>query len=150
MKKTIGISFTTTNLSNYWSWFTPEDLQNVVLIDLSFQKNNVDDLYKCDGFILTGGVDIHPALYGGAKDYENRPAEFQVERDYFEEKIFTYSQDRRKPLLGLCRGLQLVNVLQRGRLIQDLASNNLQHRSEDNVDREHAVTVENDTLLHIE
>jgi putative glutamine amidotransferase len=149
MKKTIGISFTTTNLSYYWSWFTPRDLDQITLVDLSFQKNNEADFDGCDGFILTGGVDIQPSLYRHSEHYTNRPSAFQEERDYFEEKIFRHSQENKKPLLGICRGLQLVNVLQGGRLIQDLGDiDNTVHRAEDGWDREHAVTIEENSLLY--
>ncbi len=148
MKKNIGISFTTTNLGYYWSWFTEADLKRVNLVDLSFQRNNEADFHGCDGFILTGGVDIHPALYSGNSVYENMPREFQQERDRFETKIFQYSQENQKPLLGLCRGMQLVNVLQGGKLVQDLGvGDNGIHRAGD-ADKEHDVTIEKGTLLH--
>lgn len=150
MKKRIGISFTTTNHKHYWSWFTPEDLQNdVELIELSFQKNNEADIYTCDGFILTGGVDIHPSFYGGQIEYDHKPESFQHDRDHFEENIFKYSQTNNKPLLGLCRGLQLVNVLQGGKLIQDLGvTGNKKHRSKDNLDEHHRIRIEKDSLLY--
>ena len=46
---------------NYLNWFTPQDLGNdFELVELSFEKNNTEEIINCDGFILTGGVDIHP------------------------------------------------------------------------------------------
>ena len=52
MKKKIGISFTRTNFQNYWNWFTPDDLEDdIELIELSFEKNNTEDIYQCDGFV---------------------------------------------------------------------------------------------------
>jgi putative glutamine amidotransferase len=66
MEKKIGISFTKTNFQNYWDWFTPGDLKNdIELIELNFEKNNSQDIYQCDGFVLTGGVDTHPSFYNG-------------------------------------------------------------------------------------
>ena len=70
--------------------------------------------------MLTGGVDIDPSFYGGSIDYEHIPDSFSPERDHFEEKIYRYAQLHRLPLLAICRGMQLVNVLQGGKLIQDL------------------------------
>lgn len=150
MKKKIGISFTETKFENYWNWFTKEDLQdNFELVELSFGKNNEEDIYTCDGFVLTGGIDIHPSVYGGATDYENKPETFSLARDKFEEKIYSHAAANRKPVLGICRGLQLVNVLHGGKLIQDLqVAGNYKHRREDDTDKQHNVLVEKDTLLY--
>jgi putative glutamine amidotransferase len=148
MKKKIGISFSKTNFKYYWEWFTPEDLQDdVELVNLSFVENNASDIYKCDGFVLTGGVDIDPSFYGGLNEYNYKP-EFQIERDRFEEKIFKHAKTSRLPLLGICRGLQLVNVLQGGNLVQDLDEQNEIHKKEDETDKEHDIRIEGSSLLH--
>ena len=133
MKKKIGISFTKTNFQHYWNWITPQDLQDdLELVELSFEKDNTADIYTCDGFILTGGVDVHPDFYKGDGEYKNRPQYHQLDRDYFEEKIYRYAQINTLPLLAICRGMQLVNVLQGGKLIQDLENGNERHRKEKN------------------
>jgi putative glutamine amidotransferase len=148
MKKKIGISFCKTSFQNYWNWFLDEAQdEGLELVELSFLKNNVEEIAACDGFILTGGVDIIPALYGGAAIYENMEQAFQEDRDRFEEKIFRFAQENAIPLLGICRGLQLVNVLQGGQLIQDLGAANSIHRKVGQVDKEHAVSVVPDSLL---
>jgi len=147
MKKKIGISFTRTNFQNYWNWFTKEDLdEDLELVELSFEKNNVADIYDCDGFVLTGGVDVHPSMYNGKTIYANSPS-FQLERDLFEEKIYRYSQLNHLPVLGICRGMQLINVLEGGKLIQDLDNGNTRHKKEDS-DKEHTIVAESDSLLH--
>lgn len=151
VKKRIGISFTYTRFQDYWNWFTEADLNDdVELTELSFERNNVDDIYSCDGFVLTGGVDVEPALYSGTSVYDNRPESFQRERDRFEEKIYRYAQAHGLPVLGICRGLQLVNVLEGGRLIQDLASENKTHWKGpyDKRDKQHNVRIEKDSLLY--
>ena len=121
-----------------------DDLELVVL---SFEKNNTEEIYKCDGFILTGGVDVHPDFYNGKPVYNNSPATFQLERDVFEEKIYRYSQERKLPVLGICRGMQLINVLEGGKLIQDLDNGNERHKKEAS-DKEHNVVAEEGTLLY--
>ncbi len=149
MKKRIGISFSKTNFQYYWNWFSPEDLKDdIELIELSFQKNNVADICRCDGFVLTGGVDIDPAFYNRQSDYDNKPGSFEPERDKYEEKIFRYSQTFNLPLLGICRGLQLVNVLQGGTLIDDLSSLNEKHKKEDTTDKEHTIKINENSLLN--
>ena len=149
MKKIIGISFTELKFENYWNWFSKEDLHDdLELVELSFIKNNREDIVKCDGFILTGGVDVHPSFYQGEAEYKNSPASHHPDRDYFEEKIYRYAQLNNLPLLGICRGMQLVNVLQGGKLVQDLDGGNLKHRKEEGTDKEHFIVIGQDTLLN--
>jgi putative glutamine amidotransferase len=148
MKKKIGISFTKTSFDNYWNWISEKDLQDdLELMLLSFEENNTEDIRKCHGFILTGGVDVHPDFYNGKSVYNNSPGTFQLERDYFEEKIYRYSQEHKLPVLGICRGMQLVNVLEGGKLIQDLDNGNERHRKEE-LDKEHGIAAEQGTLLY--
>ena len=148
MKKRIGISFTKTSFQNYWNWFTAEDLQkDIELVELNFEKNNIEDIYQCGGFVLTGGVDVHPSFYNGKTIYNNKPSSLQPERDHFEEKIYRYSQLNKLPVLGICRGMQLINVLEGGKLIQDLDNGNARHRKEES-DKEHSIATGRNTLLH--
>jgi acyl-CoA reductase-like NAD-dependent aldehyde dehydrogenase/gamma-glutamyl-gamma-aminobutyrate hydrolase PuuD len=147
MKKRVGISFTKTSFQNYWNWFTAEDLgDDIELTELNFEKNNLADIYKCDAFVLTGGVDVTPSLYNGDEIYNNSPTSLQPERDQFEEKIYHYSQINKLPVLGICRGMQLINVLEGGKLIQDLDNGNERHQKEES-DKEHAIIAEEKTLL---
>jgi acyl-CoA reductase-like NAD-dependent aldehyde dehydrogenase/gamma-glutamyl-gamma-aminobutyrate hydrolase PuuD len=149
MKKRIGISFSESKIQNYWNWISPDDLNDdLELVELSFEKNNTGDFYTCDGFILTGGVDTDPSFYEGATDYDNIPDSFSPMRDQFEEKIYRYSQLHQLPVLAICRGMQLVNVLQGGKLIQDLGiPGNKKHRLEANTDKEHGIVVGKNSLL---
>jgi len=146
MKKRIGISFTRTNFQNYWNWFAEKTGEGFELVELSFEKNNVDDIEKCDGFVLTGGVDVHPNLYDGAEDYPGKQ-KFQKARDSFETRIYEYAQKNKLPLLGICRGLQLVNVLEGGKLVEDLGKGNVIHKKEEDIDKIHKVKVEKNSLL---
>jgi len=147
MKKKIGISFTKTSFQNYWNWFTPSDLrEDVELLELSFERNNTEDIHLCDGFILTGGIDTHPSFYNGKANYNNSPSVFQIERDFFEEKIYRYSQLHKLPVLGICRGMQLINVLEGGKLLQDLDNGNERHKKEES-DKEHTIVAEEGSLL---
>jgi len=149
MKKKIGISFSKTNFTYYWDWFTANDLNDELeLVELSFLKNNVDDIIACDGFILSGGVDIDPSFYHGHPDYNKRPETFQTDRDLFEKKIFDHAQNNKLPVLGICRGLQMVNVLLGGKLIQDLGANGNKIHCKEEQDKEHEVVVEENSLLY--
>jgi putative glutamine amidotransferase len=71
-----------------------------------------------DGLILAGGRDIGPAAYGA----EPHPATDQPHalRDAFEIALARRAMERDVPLLGVCRGMQLMNVARGGTLVQDL------------------------------
>lgn len=146
--KRIGITYTTTHVENYFSWFSPTDkTEEIELVELSFMRNNIQDIHTCDGFVMTGGVDVHPALYGGNLGYENMPDAFQVARDHFESKVYQYAVLHRLPVLGICRGLQLINVLEGGKLVQDLGEDgNTVHRKE-TADKRHHIQVVEGSLL---
>ncbi|MEZ3161889.1 gamma-glutamyl-gamma-aminobutyrate hydrolase family protein [Microbacterium sp. BWT-B31] len=71
-----------------------------------------------DGLILTGGLDIDPALYGAARHPLTDPA--RPDRDAWELALLREAQRRQMPVLAICRGLQLVNVARGGTLHQHL------------------------------
>jgi len=74
----------------------------------------------CDGFLFTGGHDIEPKLYGQEKT--DHCQEICEERDRMETYIFREAVlKQNKPALGICRGIQLFNVLLGGSLYQDTA-----------------------------
>ncbi|HEY1023411.1 MAG TPA: aldehyde dehydrogenase family protein, partial [Flavisolibacter sp.] len=149
MKKKIGISYTELSFQAYWDWFAVTDLgDDLELVELSFAKNNVEAISSCDGFVLTGGVDVHPFLYDGAEAYPNKTEPLLPQRDVFEKRLFHYAKQHQLPVLGICRGLQLVNVLQGGDLVQDLGEKNNRHRRENDKDKIHPVRVVPGTLLH--
>lgn len=89
-----------------------------VLINFTMETLNrlVDSL---DGIIFTGGENINSLLYG-----EQPLVEQCIEtklRDKFESDLFFVAKNKRIPILGICRGNQLINVLQGGSLFQDIS-----------------------------
>lgn len=149
MKKKIGLSYTEASFANYEKWFTPEDLgDDLEVVILSFLRNNAEDIYTCDGLVLTGGVDVIPSLYGGAESYPHQPAEFLPERDDFEKRLYEYSQQQQLPVLGICRGLQYINILEGGKVYEDIGEAANKIHKKDTSDKIHGVNIRKDTLLY--
>ncbi|HWX52631.1 MAG TPA: gamma-glutamyl-gamma-aminobutyrate hydrolase family protein [Solirubrobacteraceae bacterium] len=71
-----------------------------------------------DGLMLTGGADIDPASYGEPPHPET--VDTVPERDRFEIALAGGAIERDMPVLGICRGMQLINVARRGTLVQHL------------------------------
>ena len=70
--------------------------------------------------MLTGGVDVDPALYGATERHPT--VEIDAERDTYEFSLARLALERDMPLLAICRGAQVVNVVAGGTLIQDIPS----------------------------
>ena len=71
----------------------------------------------CDGILFTGGGDIEPKLFGeGKKDFCTN---VQKSRDKLELALFKKFFEQKKPIMGICRGAQLINVGLGGTLYQD-------------------------------
>lgn len=89
---------------------------------------NMRQLDLVDGILLTGGADIHSLIYGE----EPIPEQGRVNlwRDLSEIAMLRLAMKRRMPVLGICHGLQLINVALGGTLIQDIpaAGFTVQHR----------------------
>lgn len=74
----------------------------------------------CDGIIFSGGEDVDPQFY--SKPPHAKIGFFRTERDEFEIKLFDYFSKTKKPIFGICRGIQIINVACGGTLIQDIPS----------------------------
>lgn len=71
-----------------------------------------------DGFLFSGGVDLDPALYGEA--LTGQQVEIDPDRDAFEAALFRVVYPAQKPILGICRGIQAINVWLGGTLYQHM------------------------------
>jgi putative glutamine amidotransferase len=84
--------------------------------------DNGDDLRAtcdaCDGIMIPGGVDMDPATYGESP--HEKLGRIDPARDRVELQLTRWAIEDRKPLLGLCRGLQVINVATGGTLFQDI------------------------------
>lgn len=109
-----------------------------LILPLTTDKEILGQLVDtCDGFLFTGGQDVSPALYGELPDANG--GEPNRQRDEMEAFIFSDAVlAKDKPALGICRGIQLFNVLLGGSLYQHLPAepgSATQHKQEPPYDR---------------
>lgn len=108
---------------------------------------------RCDGVLMTGGDDIDPKLYA-----PNLPAELEKtvgplepERDAWEKVLIAEVFAQKKPLFGICRGHQMLNVVLGGTLVVDIPTqlpNTINHRRMDlKMEQVHEVKAVPDSLL---
>ena len=107
-------------------------------------------LDAADGLMLTGGADVDPARYGQPR--HSSVAHVSAPRDATELALLEAAHRLHKPVLAICRGIQLMNVAFGGTLVQDIPSevpNALAHDQDGDHRgaRVHAVKVESDSLL---
>ncbi|MDV3427177.1 MAG: gamma-glutamyl-gamma-aminobutyrate hydrolase family protein [Bacillota bacterium] len=107
-------------------WMLPEYMEGIIMADglpfiIPFTKNEEDIsriAEEFDGFLFTGGQDIDPEIYGEEKlPFCGR---IHSGRDNLELRLLEKIVQKDKPLLGICRGLQLLNAVLGGTLYQDL------------------------------
>lgn len=147
-KMKIGLTYTglEEKHNNYLQWLKGND--DIELVTLSKDNGNDEIIKNLDGMVMSGGVDLHPKYYNGNTGYTNAPEHFDEDRDAFETNVFHSSQQNNIPLLGVCRGMQLVNCILGGNLIQDIGSDaNKIHCFQQN-DKAHGVNIEAETLLN--
>jgi len=110
--------------------------------DDAVAENPDEVLDMLDGLILAGGSDIDPASYGAKQDPETGTT--WPERDRFELALGTRALERDMPLLGICRGMEMMNVIQGGTLNQHLGLE--LHRHTPGVFADHRVRLESGSL----
>ena len=102
-----------------------------------------DEDIDYDGLILCGGSDIHPRYYGEEIDGS---VDIDEARDRTEIAVAKKFLQTGKPILGICRGMQLLNVLLGGSLIQHLPQVK-KHRADDHSDLIHEVVAQKGSLF---
>jgi putative glutamine amidotransferase len=124
-----------------------------VLIPLQTAQHGLRRIFdRLDGIVISGGGDVSPACYGAsASPYTAR---IDASRDEVEMQLARWAVDEDKPLLAICRGIQVLNVALGGTLIQDIrheVPNALRHDHDAHKwfrQIVHDVTVEGGSRLH--
>ena len=142
-KKTIILSKAS---DNYINWIESRD---IIIID-AYNISNIDSILNlADGIILTGGEDIYPLMYNDTNNIK-LSGEFDFRRDTLEKKLFDYAFNNKLPLIGVCRGMQMMNVASGGTLFGDLPTeigDSIMHRNNGEV--MHNIMVTNNNIDNI-
>jgi len=102
-------------------------------------------LATCDGVLLPGSkADVDPATYGAARNPHTANAD--AKRDAIDKVLLDHAYQHRKPVLGICYGLQSLNVHRRGTLVQHIESK-INHEAGRAVPRAHEVQIEPSSRL---
>ena len=112
----------TESLTNYIEALKENDIEVIATLD-------VDEAIKCDGLLLPGGGDIDPVYYGEEMNGSDEP---DRELDKAQRDILDAFVKAKKPILGICRGMQLINIYFGGSLHQDLVTRDIHTRKNDN------------------
>lgn len=150
----IGISKASGSPSyaNYATWLKQvnPDIEILDFAQVQLAEDAVLLLKECSGLVLSGGPDVDPAYY---EKPELLPVcgDIDIRRDTVELALAKAAPEMNIPLLGICRGLQVLNVAYGGTLIADIPTqvpNALEHRKGERADSLHALEVESGSIIH--
>ena len=145
----VKIAITKTN--DYYSAMVERNRKNTTWVDLYGMP--VDSalllLGQCDGLLVTGGEDVFPGIYGKTDDTA-RCGSFDRYRDTLELEAIDMAIQKKMPVFGICRGLQILNVDLGGTLIIDIPTDFdtiVKHRMKDFKKCYHEVNIVPHTLV---
>ena len=113
--------------NNYTTFFEEKGFDLITVPKATLSISDFLNTKKFNGIILTGGENINPSYYDGntKKNY------YSKDRDRIELNLIKHAVKHKIPVLGICRGMQLINIYFNGKLIQNINSidKNKSHKS---------------------
>ncbi len=148
MKLTIGLSYAPADNPKYdWYRRALRTAASALEYEIEIADLSTHLAQEVDGILFTGGSDIQPARYGKQAE-EHLCTDIDEERDRVEFTIADEAEKGNTPVLGICRGMQLLNVHRGGTLITDIETfGGLGHRKLDGFDARHNVRIEPGSYL---
>ncbi|HHU55788.1 MAG TPA: type 1 glutamine amidotransferase [Acholeplasmataceae bacterium] len=102
-------------------YLTPIIKKGFNTIILSLDNPNLEEILElCDGFVVAGGSDINPIYYQQVNNGESKDVDESI--DKLDQAVVLHAVKNKKPLLGICRGHQAINVFLGGTLKQDIGT----------------------------
>lgn len=117
---------------------------NTLLLTLN-NPNLEEVLEHCDAFLITGGTDSDPKHYGEENKGLSKGVDHRL--DETDKMIIEHAVKHKKPVLGICRGMQSLNIFLGGSLYQDLDNLNDTHNS---VKEDHFITINKNSFINLE
>lgn len=128
-------------------------------MDIEDAKHIVEGL---DGLLLIGGQDVDPQFYGEERQIEyidingsgipyKRPLRDKPspDRDAFEIELYKAAKERKIPIIGICRGYQLINVAEGGSLFQEIEIYDIAHTVlSDEIVPDHEIIIQENSHAH--
>ncbi len=133
----IGIVGRTKDTGHYEQFIKSLDIPQITSL-------SIGDLASCDAFLFPGGGDITPELFG---ESNHGSRNIDTELDILQLQAFQYALKQRLPILGICKGMQLINVALGGTIVQDMSTASLHTSFE--TDLYHSTTITSNSFLHV-
>ncbi len=138
------------NYEKYAKWLKDNSsyVETIDLYNMDYESA-INVIAGADGLLLSGGPDVHPKHYNKAEDTAR--CSIDLHRDSLEFELIRRALKLEMPILGICRGEQILNVALGGSLVvdipQDLPQSKVVHQKPDG-DAMHKILVKSGTLLH--
>jgi putative glutamine amidotransferase len=136
--------------NNYLNWLRRADPQVRYVVMNKYPRDSVGIIFDdCTGLLLTGGEDIFPGYYNQIEDMV-RCGGFNHSRDSLEFLLIELALQRQLPIMGVCRGQQILNVAMGGSLVVDIPTEiqtGVYHRCIDWQNCYHRVMILPDNIL---
>lgn len=120
---------------SFSAFATGVDAAGGIPVHIPFEASAKEVMQRLDGLIVTGGQDVHPARWGG-KAHVDPTADPRLdynahdrERDCYEANLIDAALASRRAVLAVCRGIQLLNVVRGGTLVEDVHGSSVRHNS---------------------
>lgn len=113
----------------------------------NYNSNTIESLIsKIDGLIIPGGLDIDPSLYGEDRIKECQKSDKDF--DIYCINLIKEALKKKKSILGICKGCQLINVALGGSLFQDQNSDNRESKELNHLDLNHIDTMSHKIIIN--
>lgn len=132
-------------------WLSRSDNSLKFVNMYAVNSDSADNIFKnCSGLLLTGGADVFPGRYGKINDTA-RCGSFDLRRDSLEFRLIKLALKNKIPILGICRGEQILNVAMGGSLFIDIPTDVdtiIKHRLKDVSKCKHNINLRKSSFLY--